>query len=299
MRIFILGNGSRPGVKETADRLVPSLCLCSEIVAFDLAQEKDLSGLEADLALVLGGDGSILRAARQMGYRQTPVLGVNMGRLGFLADLSPDELCAVLPQVVCGEYRVVRHLMFEWEVTDGERQEIPSARAPASTSTKGRQAGLGLNEVVIHAGPPFHMIDLDLIVDGETVSRYSGDGLIVSTPIGSTGHSLSAGGPILGQELDAFVITPICPHTLTNRPVVDSADKVYTIVVRRAAAGTTLIVDGQVNVPLRTGQRIQVRRAPVTFGLVKVPGHTYYGTLRAKLNWGSGPNFRAEPSAPA
>jgi NAD+ kinase len=156
-----------------------------------------------------------------------------------------------------------------------------------------------LNEVVVHAGPPFHLIDLDLIVDGETVSRFSGDGLIVSTPIGSTGHSLSAGGPILGQELSAFVITPICPHTLTNRPVVDSADKVYTIVVRRAAAGTTLIVDGQVNVPLRTGQRIVVRRAPVTFGLVKVPGHTYYRTLREKLNWGSGPNFRAEPSAPA
>jgi NAD+ kinase len=291
MRIFILGNGSRPGVKEAAERLVPALCRCSEIVAFDLAQEKDLSVLEADLALVLGGDGSILRAARQMGYRQTPVLGVNLGRLGFLADLSPDELCAVLPQVVCGDYRVVRHLMFEWRVSDGDHQESPSARAPAPA--------LGLNEVVVHAGPPFHLIDLDLAVDGETASRFSGDGLIVSTPVGSTGHSLSAGGPILGQELSAFVITPICPHTLTNRPVVDSADKVYTILVRRAAAGTTLIVDGQVNVPLRTGQRIEVRRAPVTFGLVKVPGHTYYGTLRAKLNWGSGPNFRTEPSAPA
>jgi NAD+ kinase len=291
MRIFILGNGSRPGVKETAERLVPALCRHCEIAAFDLAQEKDLSGLDADLALVLGGDGSILRAARQMGYRQTPVLGVNLGRLGFLADLSADAVCAVLPQVVRGEYRVARHLMFEWSVTDGEHQESPTPRDPAPS--------LGLNEVVVHAGPPFHMIELDLVVDGETVSRFGGDGLIVSTPIGSTGHSLSAGGPILGQELSAFVITPICPHTLTNRPVVDSADKVYTVVVRRAAAGTTLIVDGQVNVPLQTGERIVVRRAPVTFGLVKVPGHTYYRTLRDKLHWGSGPNFRTEPSAPA
>src|SRR5207249_9269143 len=95
------------------------------------------------------------------------------------------------------------------------------------------------------AGPPFHMIDLDLSVDGERVSRYSGDGLILSTPIGSTAHSLSAGGPILGQELAAFVITPICPHTLTNRPIVESAEKVYTIEIQRDAAGTALIVDGQ------------------------------------------------------
>jgi NAD+ kinase len=165
-----------------------------------------------------------------------------------------------------------------------------------SEDGKASRPYLGLNEVVVHAGPPFHMIDLDLEVDSETVSRFSGDGLIVATPVGSTGHNLSAGGPILGQELDAFVITPICPHTLTNRPVVDSADKVYTIVVRRASAGTTLIVDGQENITLTVRHRVTMRRAPVSFGLVKVPGRTYYRTLRDKLNWGSGPNFRTEPS---
>src|SRR5213079_1011235 len=145
---------------------------------------------------------------------------------------------------------------------------------------------LGLNEVVVHAGPPFHMIDLDLVVDGETVSRFSGDGLILSTPVGSTGHNLSAGGPILGQELPAFVVTPICPHTLTNRPVVESADKVYTIDVQRDTPGTALIVDGQEIHPIRTGQRVTIRKAPVSFQLVKVPGRSYYQTLRDKLQWG-------------
>src|SRR5262249_12064095 len=154
----------------------------------------------ADLALVLGGDGAILRAARQMGYQQRPVLGVNLGKLGFLADLRPDELRTCFPRVVHGQYRVTSHLMLECVV-----------EAPQGTRTF-----LGLNEVVFQAGPPFHMIDLDLSVDDEFVSRFSGDGLILSTPVGSTAHSLSAGGPILGQELSAFVITPICPHTLTN-----------------------------------------------------------------------------------
>ena len=228
---------------------------------------------------MLGGDGAILRAARQMGYRQTPVLGVNLGKLGFLADLSPDELRVCFPKVVRGEYRVTQHLMFECRVD-----------TPA-----GERTLLGLNEVVLLAGPPFHMIDLDLAVDGEPVSRFSGDGLILSTPIGSTAHNLSAGGPILGQELMAFVITPICSHTLTTRPVVDSADKVYTIAIQRSSPETRLILDGQEQIPVAAGHRVTVRRAPVSFGLVKVPGRSYYQTLRDKLRWGTPPNYRSEP----
>lgn len=286
MRIFVLGNGHRPGVREEAERLLPFLRQHADVVAFDLFQEQDLSGVAADLALVLGGDGSILRAARQMGYHQVPVLGVNLGKLGFLAALGPEELRQCFPPVVGGAYRVSRHVMLECTIT-----EAPADPAAGRTF-------LCLNEVVLYAGPPFQLIDLDLEVDGETVSRFSGDGLILSTPVGSTGHSLSAGGPILGQELDAFVITPICPHTLTNRPVVDSADKTYTIVVRRASAGTTLILDGQDNLPMTVRHRVTVRRAPVQFLLVKVSGHGYYQTLRDKLRWGIGPNFRAEQPRP-
>ncbi len=280
MRVFVLGNAQRPGVCEEADRLVPFVRQHCEIVLLDLYQQADLSGLDADLTLVLGGDGAILRAARQMGYHQTPVLGVNLGKLGFLADLSPGELCQVLPRVVAGEFRVTQHLMFECLVEGpGESRSF-----------------LGLNEITLQNGPPFSMLEMDLVVDGETVSRYSGDGLIVSTPVGSTAHSLSAGGPILGQELAAFVITPICPHTLTNRPVVDSADKVYTITLRRTAPSTTLVIDGQDFVRVSTEHRVTVRRAPVTFGLVKVPGRSYYQTLRDKLHWGIQPNYRTEPS---
>ena len=140
------------------------------------------------------------------------------------------------------------------------------------------------------------MLDLHLTVDGDAVAQFSGDGLILSTPVGSTGHSLSAGGPILGQELAAFVITPICPHSLTYRPVVDSADKEYTISLGAGSEDAALIVDGQVWVPLKAGQRVLVRRAPVEFQLVKCPGRSYYQTLREKLRWGIPPGYRGEPN---
>ena len=278
MRVFVLGNAQRPGVPEEAERLLPFLREHSEIAVYDLVQEKDLSQESADLALVLGGDGAILRAARQMGYRQTPVLGVNLGRLGFLADLQPDDLRTCFPQVARGQYRVTQHLMFEC-VVDGQGAE---------------RKCLGLNEVVVHSAPPLHMLELVLQVDGEAVAKFSADGLIVSTPIGSTGHSLSAGGPILEQELSAFVITPICPHALTFRPVVDAADKTYTITLGSGEEGL-LIVDGQETVPFRPEQRVIVRRAPVAFRLVKVPGRGIYQTLREKLRWGMPPQYRGEP----
>jgi NAD+ kinase len=282
MRVLVLGNAGRAGVREEADLLLPFLERHCDIALVDLDQVKDLEGIDADLTLVLGGDGAILRAARQMGYRQLPVLGVNLGRLGFLADLGPDELRAVFPHVVAGDFRVTEHLMFECIV-----------ESPA-----GRQTLLGLNEVTVRSGPPFHMIELDLIIDDEPVGRYSGDGLIISTPIGSTAHSLSAGGPIICQELAAFAITPICPHTLTNRPVVDCARKVYTIAIRRLQDTSTLmlVVDGQALGMLSAEHRVTVRRAPVSFRLVKVPGHSYYRTLRDKLRWGARPSYRDEPS---
>jgi len=279
MRIFVLGNANRPGVQAEAERLRPVLEQHCEIVAFDLRQEQDLADLTADLALVLGGDGAILRAARQMGYRQTPVLGINLGKLGFLADLSPDELRGSLGQVVRGEYRVTRHLMLECQLD-----------TPAGPRTI-----LGLNEVVFQTGPPFHLVDFDLYADDEIMWQFSGDGLIISTPIGSTAYSLAAGGPIVAQQLQAFAITPICPHALTGRPVVDSADKVYVVHLRRARDGAAVVVDGQEIVPAAVGQRITVRKAPVSFSLVKVPGHSYYQTLRDKLRWGTSPNYRSEP----
>jgi NAD+ kinase len=281
-RFIVLGNGSRTGVTEAADDLLPFLRQHAVIAAVDLQEQADLSEVQADLALVLGGDGSILRAARQMGYRQLPVIGVNLGRLGFLADLSVDELRQHFPRIVGGEYRVTEHIMFEVSVDMGHQQGL--IRRPA----------LGLNEIAVQTGPPFHMLDLDLVIDGERVASVSGDGVIVSTPVGSTAHSLSAGGPILGQELPAFVITPMGAHGLTNRPVVDSADKIYTIIVR-STSSAFLIVDGHENIPLAAGARVTVRRAPVKFKLAKVAGRSFYRTLYDKLYWGMQPAYRDEP----
>jgi len=279
MRAFLLGNGGRPGVVEAAEQLLPFLRQHCEVTVFDLAQQADLSRSQAEIALVLGGDGSILRAARQMGYRQVPVLGINLGKLGFLADLDLEDVRTFLPRVVRGEFRITRHLMVECDVA----------------SADGNRKLLGLNDVVIHTGPPFHLMEIDLEIDGELVSRFSGDGLIVSTPVGSTAHNLSAGGPILQQEARAFVITPICPHLLTNRSLVDRADKTYSIQVRRGTDGNTLIVDGQESLPLRTEHRVTIREASVDFQLIKAPGRSYYQTLRDKLNWTTPPQYRREP----
>ena len=145
---------------------------------------------------------------------------------------------------------------------------------------------LGLNEVAIQAGPPFAVVAVDLYVDSELVTTYICDGLILSTPVGSTAHSLSAGGPILRQDLQAFVISPISPHTLTNRPVVDSADRVYELAVPHPHAGTSIVVDGIVLSKVLPNDRVRVRRSESRFQLLTVPGHSYYRTLREKLGWG-------------
>ena len=158
------------------------------------------------------------------------MLGVNLGRLGFLAEIQPEDLDEILPQIVAGEYRVVKHLMFECSVHRGGREVSRT---------------LGLNEAVVLAGPPFSMIEVQLYVDADLATTYSCDGLIVSTPVGSTAHNLAAGGPIMEKSLQTFVVSPICPHTLTNRPVVDSADHVYELAVPQPNEGTSLLVDGK------------------------------------------------------
>ncbi len=281
MNVFVLGNAQRPGVIDEVDRRLPTLRKKFDVRLVDLKQEIDLSAHgPADLALVFGGDGAILRAARQMGYRQIPVLGINLGRLGFLADIHPDNLDVCLDQILNREFRVSRHLMYECVIAQ----------------VAGERTCLGLNEVVIHSMPPFHMLEMELAIDGAPVAHFGGDGLIISTPIGSTAHNLSAGGPILTQELPAFVITPICPHTLTHRPLVEAADKEYRIRLANRSEPAVVILDGQETIAISGQDQIIIRQAPVQFQLVKVPGQSYYQTLRDKLRWASPPTYRGEPS---
>jgi len=270
-RAIVLGSGDRPNVMENADHLRKVITQYAEIVVWDLEFEQDLTDIEADLVIVLGGDGSILRAVGQMGYQQRPLIGVNLGKLGFLADLSPDELHTVLPSIRHGEHKVVDHLMFE-------------CRLHRAGKVVAEQ--LGLNEAVIRAGLPFSILDVNLYVDSKLVTTYSCDGLIVSTPVGSTAHSLSAGGPILRKSLQAFVISPISPHTLTNRPVVDSADCEYRLEIADSDGNAAVVVDGRVLDNMLPGDQVSVVRASTSFKLIEVPGHDYYRTLREKLGWG-------------
>lgn len=224
-----------------------------------------------DLLLVLGGDGTILRTCRQLGMAQQPMLGINLGRLGFLADLSPAEFRSQYQRFQQREFSVVRHLMFSVCIRSKNGQE---------------EHALGLNELAVLSGAAFRLLHVQLEIDGERVTTYSCDGLIISTPVGSTAHSLAAGGPILRQDLQAFVITPISPHTLTNRPVVDRATSVYTVHVPEAPEGATLVIDGQTRFPILPTDVIELRAADVSFQLARLPDHYYYATLHRKLGWG-------------
>jgi NAD+ kinase len=271
LRFILLSTGQRPQFLEEFQRLRPEIERYADIVAKDFSGQEDVSGVEADLTIVLGGDGSILRAAHQMGQRQLPVIAVNLGKLGFLADISCGDLPHILADLCTGRLQVSEHLMIDCQVI---RNGQPAYRQ------------MGLNEIAVRTGPPFLLMDIHLYVDSELVTTYSGDGLMISTPVGSTAYSLSSGGPILRKDLEAVVITPLSPHTLTMRPVVDSADRIYEMEVVEPHPETSAVVDGRLLCRLVRGDRIRVTRAPVRFKLVAPAGHSYYRTLREKLNWG-------------
>ena len=281
LSLVIAGSSEVPAVVTEARRLQTVLEHAGHRVTSRLALRSEWGatrfhpdeGVPADLVVVLGGDGTILRTARWMGYEQVPVLGVNLGTLGFLADFSIAEAEAALVDIATGSFRLVEHLMFETEII---RDSMTIHRE------------LGLNETSILAGPPFSMIEICLFVDDEIATTYRSDGLIVSTPVGSTAYNLSAGGPIVRKDLDAFVFTPLNPHTLTNRTVVDSAMRNFELLVPRPNEGSACVVDGRLITSVAAADRVRIRRATPRFTLVETRTHGYYRTLRDKLQWGGG-----------
>lgn len=279
LRLIILARDQSRRVQEEWDSLAEFLAGRKdvEIVAAAVTEDLNLDGMDADLVVVLGGDGAILRACRQLGTEQLPILGVNLGRLGFLADLAPDEFRRQIETITSRQYNVVDHLMFECQ---HHRADGTSER------------WLGLNEVALLSAGALEMVHVQLSIDDELVTTYSGDGLIISTPVGSTAHSLSAGGPILRQDMNAFVVTPVCPHTLTNRPIVDRADCVYTMTLPDVPEGVQVVIDGQIRSPVRSGDRIEVRRADVRFRLARIAGYSFYSSLHRKLGWGGQPRYQ-------
>jgi NAD+ kinase len=225
---------------------------------------------QSDCLLVLGGDGTMLSAVRLLNGRDIPVLGVNLGSLGFLTSVAEQDLERALDCLARKRFTTSRRALAECVVRRG-------------TAVIGRFRAL--NDVVIERGASPRVITLNLQVDGEEVSAYVADGLIVSTPTGSTGHSLSAGGPILLPESRALVVNFICPHTLSTRPLVIPDGKRIAVIVAKNADDVLLAVDGQVSEPLRTGDRVEVWRSPRQARLIHLPDFSYFSVLRHKLHW--------------
>jgi NAD+ kinase len=235
--------------------------------------ERSELGRRVDLMVVLGGDGTLLAVARDMGSSTVPILGVNLGQLGFLAEVTPEEQADTLGRVLEGDYETVERMRLE---VRAERDGRELARY------------LALNDAVITRSELSRMIDLEMLADGAPVTTYHGDGLIVSTPTGSTAYTLSAGGPILLPGSRVFVLTPICPHTLTQRPIVLSEASRLEIQVFPREGHAQLTVDGQTGLTLAGGDRIFVAASerPVLF--VVDPSRSRFDVLRTKLGWGAG-----------
>lgn len=269
-KLIVTGDGAKPRVSETVERALPILRELADEITVDLEESQPLESVDADLALVFGGDGAILKTARRLGRNRVPVCGVNLGKLGFLATLTDTDLAESLRSIMRGDFTVAPAITFNCSVLRGGTV-VHEAR--------------GVNDAVISRGALSRIIPVDVRLDGERIATYNGDGVIVSTPLGSTAHSLSAGGPIVEPGLDALILTPICPHTLSNRPLVVPADSEVELAVIGNSHGAALTIDGQVFQELAKGDRVIVRLSEERLNLVRASGYSYYRTLREKLGW--------------
>lgn len=225
----------------------------------------------ADLYVVIGGDGTLLMAARAIALNPRPILGVNLGGLGFLTETAPDEMDHVLAEILAGRYELDHRIGLEVTVVRGGRTIM-------------RQ--WTLNDAVINKSALARIIEIDLSIDREPVTTYKSDGLIISTPTGSTAYSLSAGGPIVHPNLEAFLVTPICPHALSLRPLVVPDRSVVEMSLRAGDSEVYLTLDGQVGHPLKPKDRVRVRRSRQSILMVRSPRRSYFEVLRRKLHWG-------------
>jgi len=263
-----------PRLAAEAKRLGLDLVACQP----DLAGQSGLVSVESgnlcdkvQAIVALGGDGTLLKAAHLMRHSSPPVLGVNLGQVGFLTSVTENELEKGLQALVSGQYTTSERKMLDGTILSGGRTARGSIRA--------------LNDIVIGWGQSTRIVTLDVAVNGEPVTSYRCDGIIVSTPTGSTGHSLSAGGPILHPDAASLVLNVICPHTLSARPLVVPDSVEIRITVRQTSKQLLLSYDGQDGESLADGDALVVRKAPVKFPLVHLPGYQYFSVLRKKLQW--------------
>ncbi|MEW6353997.1 MAG: NAD(+) kinase [Pseudomonadota bacterium] len=230
-----------------------------------------LIGEHCDLVIVIGGDGTLLNAARSLIGYDVSLLAINRGRLGFLADISPGEMMEKLDAVLQGSY------------TEEDRIMLRAAIEREGECISGSDA---LNDVVVHKWNVARMIEFETYVNDHLVHTHRSDGMIVATPTGSTAYALSSGGPILHPALNAIVLVPVCPHTLSNRPIVVDGDSRVEIRVKDGSQSAQVTCDGQIGLSLASGDLIKIRRKDKKIRLLHPPGHDYYRVLRAKLHWG-------------
>ncbi len=278
-RAILLASRSRPEIAAHVDEVRRVLSPWVTFVGEFEADHTPLpEGLEAEIAVVLGGDGTLLGQARRVLDRQIALLGVNFGRLGFLAEFDWETLVETAPLVFGGSAPIRDRLVLAAFVSDDGGEPRP--------------VGVAINDCVIAAGPPFRMIEMHLTAGEEAGPRLSGDGIIVATPIGSTAYNVSAGGPIVHPDLDCLVVTANAAHSLAFRPVVLPSSAPLRIAMVRTNAGTTLMLDGQRTIELEAGQVVHVRRHAMRARFVGNPSLTYWETLVQKMRWAAPPTYR-------
>lgn len=281
-RVGIVAKSHRPEAREVVCQLIAWLRANDREVLFDQdtaalagAGETGIAKEEvprdADLVVVLGGDGTLLSVARSMESDEVPILGVNLGGLGFLTEITLDEMYPVLETILDGKYRASRRMLLHVTVRRGG--ELFTEH-------------IVLNDAVMTKGALARIIDLEVFVEQEYVTTYRADGLIICTPTGSTAYGLSAGGPILFPTMHAVILVPICPHTLTNRPLVLPEEVTVRVVLESQDEAVYLTLDGQVGFPLHHRDVMEVRKADREITLIVSPKKSYYEILRSKLRWG-------------
>ena len=224
-----------------------------------------------DLIVVFGGDGTILRTARLVRDRDVPIVGINLGVFGYLTEVNLDEMYSALEVILAGEFQVEKRMMLDVEINGGEETLLE---------------GSVLNDVVINRGNLSRIIELETTVDDRYMTTFKADGLIISTPTGSTAYSLSAGGPIVFPELYSIIINPICPHTLTNRPIILPESAEIKVTLRTMEKGANVTLDGQVSFTVKSGDTVTIRKSRHVTTLVSSPHRGYLEILRTKLGWG-------------
>jgi NAD+ kinase len=254
------------GVGEIAHEQIRNKTGC----VVEIVKDEQLAS-SVDLILVLGGDGTMIAAARIIGDTEVPVIGVNYGGLGYLAEFPIEELFAALESIFAGQYKLQKRVMLAVELWRG-----------TELLTRNRV----LNDVVVNKSALARIIEIEAFLDDQFVNMFRADGLIVATPTGSTAYNLSAGGPVIYPSMNAVVITPICPFTLSNRPIVVPDDSKIDVRLMTDKEDVALTLDGQVGFPLKAGDRIVIRKSRTTFNLVQPPNRNYFDVLRDKLKWG-------------